>query len=139
MQCGYKVLLRKNIYYGSLHNIKIGNKTVINREVFLDAYDLITIGNNVSIAFRAALVTSTHEYGLLGNSPRTLYGKPIVIEDDVWICAGAIIGPGVTIGAGSIVSSGAVVMRSTPSNSLVAGVPARVIKRLESSRDLFCV
>jgi acetyltransferase-like isoleucine patch superfamily enzyme len=48
----------------------------------------------------------------------------VVIEDDVWVCAGATILPGVTIGKGSIVAAGAVVTRDVPPGILVAGVPA---------------
>ncbi len=50
--------------------------------------------------------------------------RDVVIEDDVWVCAGATILPGVTIGKGSIVAAGAVVTRDVPPGILVAGVPA---------------
>jgi acetyltransferase-like isoleucine patch superfamily enzyme len=59
-----------------------------------------------------------------------LDGKPIVIEDDVWIAAGAIILRGVTIGKGAIVGAGAVVSADVPSFAIVAGNPARVIREL---------
>ena len=53
---------------------------------------------------------------------------PVFIEDDVWIGARAILLKGVTIGSGSIVAAGSVVTRSMPGNSIVAGVPARVVR-----------
>jgi acetyltransferase-like isoleucine patch superfamily enzyme len=56
--------------------------------------------------------------------------KPIAIEDKVWIGERAIIMPGVTIGQGSIVASGAVVMMDVPPNTMVAGNPARQLRRL---------
>ena len=56
--------------------------------------------------------------------------KPIVIEDDVWIAAGAIILRGVTIGKGAIVGAGAVVSADVPSFAIVVGNPARVIREL---------
>jgi acetyltransferase-like isoleucine patch superfamily enzyme len=56
--------------------------------------------------------------------------KPVVIEDNVWIGQGAIIMPGVTIGQNSIVASGAVVMVNVPPNTMVAGNPARQLRRL---------
>ena len=57
--------------------------------------------------------------------------KDIVVEDGVWIGTRALICPGVTIGAGSVVAAGAVVIRSVPPNSLIAGVPAKVVRKLE--------
>src|SRR5947208_13200379 len=56
--------------------------------------------------------------------------KPVIIGPNVWVCAGAIILKGVTIGANSVVAAGAVVARDVPPNTVVAGNPARVVKRL---------
>lgn len=58
--------------------------------------------------------------------------KPVTIEDNVWIGQRAIIMPGITIGAGSIIASGAVVMANVPPNTMVAGNPARQVKKLVS-------
>ncbi|QID19720.1 hypothetical protein G3580_04625 [Nitrogeniibacter mangrovi] len=57
--------------------------------------------------------------------------RPINIEDDVWIAAGATILRGVRVGAGSVVAAGSVVTEDVPSGVVVAGNPARVIKRIE--------
>ncbi|NEE07867.1 sugar O-acetyltransferase, partial [Streptomyces sp. SID7499] len=59
---------------------------------------------------------------------------PIVIEDDVWIGAAAVITQGVTVGAGAVVAAGAVVTRDVPAGTVVAGVPARVIKKIDRTR-----
>jgi acetyltransferase-like isoleucine patch superfamily enzyme len=59
--------------------------------------------------------------------------KGIVIEDDCWIAANSIILDGVTIGRGSVVAAGAVVSKSVPPYSVVAGVPARIIKSRNNS------
>jgi acetyltransferase-like isoleucine patch superfamily enzyme len=132
MKCGSGVKLRKDIFYGNPKNVQIGDKSSINRGAFLDCYDKIIIGNNVGIAFQATLITSTHEIGGEKNRAGELVGKPIVIEDGVWVGARAIIGPGVKIGSGSLISAGAALMRSVPANSVVAGVPGRLITRLAS-------
>jgi acetyltransferase-like isoleucine patch superfamily enzyme len=58
----------------------------------------------------------------------------MVIGDDVWIGANAVILPGVKIGTHSIVAAGAVVTKDVPEFSLVAGIPAKVIKKLEGDR-----
>ena len=55
---------------------------------------------------------------------------PVTIEDDVWIGANAVILPGVAIGTHSVVAAGAIVTKDVPPRSLVAGVPAKVIKQL---------
>jgi len=57
--------------------------------------------------------------------------KPIVIEDNVWLGGGAILLPGVRIGRNAVVGAGAVVTRSVPANTVVAGNPARVIREIE--------
>jgi acetyltransferase-like isoleucine patch superfamily enzyme len=54
----------------------------------------------------------------------------VVIEDDIWIGANAVILPGLTIGHHSVVAAGAVVTKDVPPHSLVAGVPAKVIKQI---------
>jgi acetyltransferase-like isoleucine patch superfamily enzyme len=60
---------------------------------------------------------------------------PIHVEDDAWIGAGAIVFPGVTIGRGAIVGAGAVVTKDVPPHAIVAGVPARLIRRLAVEDD----
>ena len=57
--------------------------------------------------------------------------KPIVIEDNVWLGGGAILLPGVRVGRNAVVGAGAVVTRSVPANTVVAGNPARVIREIE--------
>jgi maltose O-acetyltransferase len=135
-KCGKAVMLRKAIYYGNFANIEIGDRTSVNREVFLDGFDKITLGSHVGIGFRVILNTSSHEMGPADGRVGNVMGSPIVVEDGVWIGAGAYIGPGVTLGRGCVVSAGAVVMRSVEPNVMVAGSPARVIKRLVDKEEL---
>jgi acetyltransferase-like isoleucine patch superfamily enzyme len=130
MNCAPGVKLEKGIFYGNPKNVSIGRKCGISRGAFLDGYEKIIIGNNVGVAFQVTFITSTHELGSEEQRLGKGRGKPIVIGDGVWIGARAIIGPGVEIGAGSMIAAGAAVMSSVPPNSLVAGVPGRVITRL---------
>jgi acetyltransferase-like isoleucine patch superfamily enzyme len=60
----------------------------------------------------------------------------IVVEDDVWIGAGAIITDGVRVGKGAVVAAGAVVTGNVPAHSVVGGVPARVIKQIEAGQSV---
>lgn len=112
-------------------NIHIGNNVFINQQCIFVGEEKITIGNNVSIGFRCMFITSNSEpYFHPKTKRRAKYFEPIVIEDDVWIGAGAIILSGVRLGRGSVVAAGAVVTRDVPALSLVGEVPARIIKRI---------
>ncbi len=89
----------------------------------LDIADDVMIGPNVSI------ITSGHP---IEPSERRTFaiGKPIVIERNVWIAAGATIIGGVTVGENSVVAAGSVVTRDVPPSTLVGGNPARVIRSI---------
>lgn len=83
------------------------------------------IGNRVVISQDVYLCGGTHDYTLASYPLQRL---PIIIEDDVWIGAGAFIGPGVRVGQGAVVGARAVVMKDVPEWKVVAGNPAKVIK-----------
>ena len=100
-------------------------------DTFFVDYAPVIIGLNVSISFRNMIITSTHVQGDFDQ----VIAKPVVIEDDVWITSGVIVLGGVTIGRGSVIGAGSVVTKSIPANSLAAGNPCRVIRRV-SDTDL---
>lgn len=89
----------------------------------LDISDDVMIGPNVSI------ITTGHPVEPSQRRAATI-GKPIVIEKGVWIAVGAIIIGGVTVGEHSVVAAGSVVTKAVPTNSLVGGNPARVIRSI---------
>lgn len=112
-------------------SIQMGAKVSVNRNSHISAADggVIIIGNDVLIAQNVVIRASNHQFNRLdipikdqGHVP----GK-IIIGDDVWICANAVITPDVTIGSHSIIAAGAVVTRDVPPYSIVAGVPAKII------------
>ena len=91
---------------------------------------MVTIGNRVAIADRVAVVVSSNaNFSRIGNLVGEVH-RPIVIQDDAWLGAGVIVLPSVTIGRGAVVGAGAVVTRDVSSFTVVAGVPARPVKRL---------
>lgn len=115
------------------HNIQIGRNVAINPGVFLVAVAGITIGDNVVLSARCMVIDTGLE--LDHSSPaseRRHCAKAIVVNDGAWIGAGAIILSGVTVGKNSVVGAGSVVTKDVPSHAVVAGNPARLVKRIES-------
>ena len=92
----------------------------------------ITLGNDVFIAPKVNLITINHDPDPDNRS--ATYGRPIVIEDKVWIGIGATILPGVRIGYGSIVGANSVVTHDVPPLTVVGGNPARIIKKIQQSK-----
>lgn len=118
--------------YISGKNIEIKEGSYINKECLLDAKGgNITIGKNVGIGYRCQLLTTNHSYTDKKKRTGKVIASDITIGDGCWIGAGSIINPGVTIGDGCVIASGSVVTRDCISNGLYAGVPAKMIKRLE--------
>lgn len=110
-------------------NIRVGRNVFINQNCTM--YDLggIDIADDVMIGPNVSLITSSHP---VEPSQRRSFviAKPIVIERNVWIAAGATILGGVTVGENSVVAAAAVVTKDVPPNTLVAGNPARVIRSI---------
>lgn len=89
----------------------------------------IEIGNEVFIGPKVNLITINHDPNPDNRS--ATYGRPIVIEDKVWIGINSTILPGVRLGYGCIVGAGSVVTKDVPAMTVVAGNPARIIKKIE--------
>lgn len=107
---------------------QIGKGVFINHTCsFLDMGG-ITIEDEVLLGPRVNLVTENHS--LDPADRRALICKPIVIKRNAWIGAAATILPGVTIGENAVVAAAAVVSRNVPANTVVGGIPAKVIKTI---------
>jgi acetyltransferase-like isoleucine patch superfamily enzyme len=110
-------------------DIRVGRNVFINQNCTF--YDLggIDIADDVMIGPNVSLITSGH--ALEPSRRRDVnIAKPIVIERNVWIAAGAIVIGGVAVGENSVVAAGSVVTKDVPPNTLVAGNPARVIRSI---------
>lgn len=112
---------------------RIGKGTFINHACSCVDMGSVTIGNNVLIGPRVNLASENHPVDPAQRG--YLIGQPVVIEDNVWIGAAATILPGVTVGKNSIVAAGSVVTKHVPPNCIVAGVPARVVREIETSES----
>jgi acetyltransferase-like isoleucine patch superfamily enzyme len=104
--------------------LEIGQATSLTDSCWVAASLSIVIGRDCAISWNVTIFDDDGH----GDGPPP-YSEPIVIGDRVWIGCNATILKGVTIGAGSIVAAGAVVTRSCPPRSLIAGVPARIIRQ----------
>lgn len=113
-------------------HIALGKHVFINHACsFLDMGG-ITLEDHVLIGPRVNLITENHP--LNPADRRSLICQPILIKKNAWIGAGATVLPGVTIGENAVVAAGAVVSKDVPDNTVVAGVPARIIKSIDADR-----
>lgn len=112
------------------YNTTVGDDFFLNVNCKLMDSGKIAIGNHVFIAPNVCIVTEEHAMDVKQRLEGLEYTHPVYIGDNVWICTGAIILPGVTIGANSVIGAGAVVTKDIPPNSLAVGNPCRVIKEL---------
>jgi len=107
-------------------NLTAGDWTAIGENALIYNLGPITIGQKVTISHGAHLCAGTHDY----RDPRMpLLKPPIRIGDQAWICADAFVGPGVLVGEGAVVGARAVVMQNVAPWTVVAGNPAKLIKK----------
>ena len=119
-----------SFYSGCKVNVNKNAKLVLktgymNADSTIDCFENIEIGNNCCISKNVTIRDSNSHYI---NREGYRCTAPIKICDNVWIGLGATILSGVTIGEGSVVAAGAVVNKDVPAKSLVAGVPAKIIR-----------
>lgn len=119
-----------HIYISDGRRIKIGKYCRINEYVFLQGE--VEIGNYVLIAPYASIYSFAHKYDKV-DKPIIMQGvtgiRKVVIGDDVWIGRNVVILPGITIGEGSIICANSVVTRNIKPFSVVAGIPATLIRK----------
>ncbi len=117
-----------NIYIGNGNNVSIGANSHINENVFIQG---AKIGSYVMIAPNVSILTKGHVFKNL-HVPMIVQGETIekipVIDDNVWIGRNVVIMPGIHVGKGSIIGAGAVVTKNVVANSIMGGIPAKVIK-----------
>ncbi len=125
-------------------NIKVGKGCFMNYNCVLLDISPITLGNQVWLGANVTIATPNHP---IIASERIVqkypdgehdleYSNPVVIKDNVWVCSGAIICGGVTIGENSVIAAGAVVTKDVPANSVVMGVPAKVVRQIDETDRL---
>jgi len=107
-------------------NLTMGDFSAIGENALIYNLGHVTIGDNVNVSHRSHLCAGTHDY----TDPLIpLLKPPIILEDNVWVCAEAFIGPGITVSAGAVVGAGSVVCKNVDSWTVVGGNPAKFIKK----------
>lgn len=122
----------KNIQLLRPDKLSIGNEFKINGNTVINARGGVIIGNGVTVSDGAKILSTGYDLEEWKKSnTREHKNEPVNIGDDVWICASAVICPGVTIsGSHVVVGAGAVVTRDIEEdNCIVAGIPAKIVSR----------
>lgn len=109
-------------------NIRVGKNVFINSGCRFQDQGGITIGDGTLIGHNAVITTLNHDFN--PEKRKDMHPAPVIIGKNVWLGANVTIVPGVKIGDGAIVAAGAVVTKDVPSDTIVAGVPAGVIKKI---------
>ena len=136
LKMGRSVQIRSHVIIHDAARVSIGDNSAILSFTLLFGTGGISIGRDVLISSNCSIFSITHrtdalDQGLLFRD--TQLPAPVSIGDNVWIGTGARILPGVSIGANTIVGAGSVVTRSIPGGVVVAGIPAKVIRKLEGA------
>jgi len=122
-------LSRESYIVAGDSEVVVGPTTYVGHRCLMYGHAGIQIGRDVLLANDVQLICGNHTFSrrdvpIRAQPPE---GKPIVVEDDVWLGASVIVLGGVTVGRGSVVGAGSVVTRSLPPYSIARGVPAKVV------------
>lgn len=131
IKMGAKTYIWDSVHIDAPRKLTIGFNTSINRGSILNCWGYVEIGSNVLIGPNVIIYSQNHNYKD-SSSLISLQGykrEKVIIEDDVWVAANAIILPGVTLSKGTVIAAGSVVTNSTEPYTVYAGVPAKPISK----------
>lgn len=131
-ECGDNVYVGPYVVVKGRESLDVGSNVSIHAGCYIDATGGVAVGNDVSIAHHSSIVSANHTWSEQGLPIRDqeVSLASVSIGNDVWIGCGARILAGTRIGPRSVVAAGAVVARSVEGGCVVAGVPARPVKRI---------
>ena len=122
-----------NWHKKGLKGFKIGKECFIGDETLIDLYDNVVLENQVTIAQRVTILTHLNvgyrDHPLQKYFPK--FSKPVTIKKGSVVGARSTILPGVTIGEESFIAAGSVVTKNVPKRTLVAGIPAKIVRKIK--------
>lgn len=126
---GDNVSVHEDVYIKNPQNLSVGDNVSIHPMCYIEALGGLNIGSDVSIAHGTTIMTTDHNYKAkdMPIKDQGVIQKSVNIQDNVWIGAKATILCGNTIGTGSVIAAGAVVTKDVAENSIMGGVPAKLI------------
>lgn len=129
---GDNVYIGKNVTIKNPENLSLGKNISIHNYCYIDAAGKCSIGDNVSIAHASSILTFEHTWDDIGVPIKynPIKKSSVSIADDVWIGCGARVLAGSVIESRCVVAAGAIVTHHVAMGSVVAGVPAKIIKKL---------
>jgi len=128
---GQDSMIQPPFYCTYGHNTHIGDHVYLNWSCIIIDNNEVRIGDQVMVGPYVQIYTAAHPLQAEARNQGSEVARPIVIEDNVWLGGGAILLPGVRVGRNAVVGAGAVVSRSVPADTVVAGNPARVIREIQ--------
>lgn len=129
-KCGDNVSIHPGVYIFNINELIIGNNVSIHPMCYLECHGGISIGNDVSIAHSTSILSTSHNFRILTEpiNNQGVSNCPVAIADNVWVgCKVTILG-NVNISTGVVIGANSLVNSDIQKNSIVAGVPARMIK-----------
>ena len=130
--CGEKVVIFPGVYLKHISRLEIGTNVTIHEMSYIDAYGGIKIGNDVAISHSVSLVSFDHDINFNKSNFKDcppLIGQ-ITLENNIWVGAGVRILKNVTIHNNSVIAASSLVNKSFKPNSIIAGIPAKVVKEI---------
>jgi len=130
--CGDNVSIAHNVELKNLNNISFGDNVSIHTNCYFDGFGGLSIGNDVSFAHNCSILTANHDWSDTSKPIKynDVRASPVSIQDDVWLGCGVRVLAGISIDSRSIVAAGSVVTKNVESNTVVAGVPSKVLKHI---------
>ncbi|MDD5226633.1 MAG: WcaF family extracellular polysaccharide biosynthesis acetyltransferase [Candidatus Omnitrophica bacterium] len=121
---GKRVVIKPGVRVKYPWKLKIGDHSWIGEDAWIDNLDRVSIGKNVCISQGVYLCTGNHDWSDPAFGLKT---APIVIEDQCWLAAKSVVGPGVTVGQGAVLALGGVTTKSLEPMKVYSGNPAQVV------------
>lgn len=134
---GRRVVFYPGVWIIPGRGLSLGDDVDLALDVLITTGGGVTIGDRVLIGYRTCIISGNH---VIPPIPGRIFdaghvGRPVTIENDVWVGCNCTILGGVTIGEGAVIGAGSVVTKDVPSFAIAAGVPAKVIRQRASQEE----